>query len=42
MANVLDLKQGNPKFLKFADVVNEDLRLLEVDEALLKEIVANG
>lgn len=38
----LGLAVGKPKHLRFAEEVKDDLRLLEVDEALLQEIVTNG
>ena len=38
----LGLQPGRPRTLTYAPVVRSDLRLLEVDEALLAEISAQG
>ena len=41
-SSVLGLKPGKHRTMSFAPNVRSDFRLVEVDEGVLKEIVASG
>jgi hypothetical protein len=41
-SNAIELHAGKPRHLNYAPVLRDDYKLLEVDEATLKEIVELG